>query len=60
MNELLIRQGGYHCPSKYSIGGWYSTQNQYKHTAVPLLKDTLWRGHPSRKDTNSWQQVLVL
>ncbi len=27
-------------------------------TVVPLLKDTLWRGHPSIKDTNSWQQLL--
>ncbi len=27
---------------------------------VPLLKDTLWRQRPSRKDTNSWQQVLWL
>ncbi len=25
-------------------------------TVVPLLKDTL-EGHPSRKDTNSWQEV---
>ncbi len=23
-------------------------------TVVPLLKDTLWRGHPSRKGTNSF------
>ncbi len=23
-------------------------------TVVPLLKDTLYRGHASRKDTNSW------
>ena len=28
------------------------------YTVVPLLKDTLWRGHPFRKDTNSWQEVL--
>ncbi len=26
---------------------------------VPLLKDTLWRGHPSKKDTNSSNQVPV-
>ena len=26
-------------------------------TVIPLLKDALNRGHPSRKDTNSWQQV---
>ncbi len=31
---------------------------QKSDTVVPLLKDTLYRGHPSRKDTNSWQQVL--
>ncbi len=28
------------------------------YTGVPLLKDTLYRGHPSTKDTKSWQQVL--
>ena len=28
------------------------------YTVVPLLKDTLERGHLSRKDTHSWQQEL--
>ncbi len=28
------------------------------YTVVPFLKDTLYKGHPSIKDTNFWQQLL--
>ncbi len=33
-------------------------KHTYMYTVVPLLKDSLQRGHPSRKDTNVWRQVL--